>query len=222
VSATAGNDTFALSAGDRNNDSLVDIISASDCDSTLALHLKNGNGTFATRVLSSTLGQPREMALADFNGDGTLDIAAVFAQGALVVFFNDGRADFVVSLVSGSVSGAFGVAAGDLDGDGDVDLLVTRPAVDTLNIFVNQGTGAGPAQFVATVFSSAMQGVQAVAVADLDRDGDLDVVVTLRTINTVLVLQNSGTGSFSPRSVGVVSNPFGVALGVRCCCVWLG
>ncbi|MCI1187242.1 T9SS type A sorting domain-containing protein [Hymenobacter sp. DH14] len=103
------------------------------------------------------------------------------------------------------------VAVGDLDGDGDLDLLAPSGAIvgfsGEMNIFFN----AGNATFVRQPGYPLARLAQAIAVGDLDGDGDLDFVCGT---GTGTVGFNTGNGTFVPGSyAGSASAPAAIALG---------
>lgn len=89
-----------------------------------------------------------------------------------------------------------GLTSADLDGDGDNDLAVVTDAPDKVSLYFNQGAGTfiGPIN----VFLGGGTSPADVAAADVDNDGDLDLLVTLKDTNSVRVLTNGGTGAFAP------------------------
>ncbi|MGE3526675.1 MAG: FG-GAP-like repeat-containing protein, partial [Gemmatimonadales bacterium] len=123
-------------------------------------------------------------AFADLDGDGDLDLVLGTWRNVVMYYRNDGTAragrwvlqdSALVQITRGSNTTP---ALGDLDGDGDLDLMVGE-ASGTLNYYRNDGTRTEP-RFV--LVSDSYAGIDvgrrsAPALADLDGDGDLDLVV---------------------------------------------
>ncbi|MCU0864562.1 MAG: VCBS repeat-containing protein [Planctomycetes bacterium] len=151
--------------------------------------------------------------------------SAVFGGGGSQLFVNDGAGTFTATALLGAV-GSFGgeiatdVAAGDVDGDGDRDLVIAvRPLVYSVptqlglpptvyvvggqnRLWLNQGAGT----FVDATHRLPVDGDEttAVALVDLDGDGDLDIYFgNSQTsamgafLNQDRVYRNQGTGWFA-------------------------
>jgi hypothetical protein len=102
-------------------------------------------------------------------------------------------------------------AFADIDGDGDVDCLMVLGVGYAITLFRNTGTAQRPAfaprendPFGITVFPHAW----ASAFADLDGDGDLDVVVS-DARKSLYFFENTGTAQ-SPAFATPTTNPFGL------------
>ncbi len=121
-------------------------------------------------------------AIADLDGDGDLDVLFAADGPPLLLLENDGSGRFVdasarsgVDVVSGR--GASGVVIVDVDGDGALDVFVTR-RYNTNHLLLSDGRGhfesVGPAW---GLHAKAVH--EGASFADLDRDGDLDVLVAI-------------------------------------------
>jgi hypothetical protein len=119
---------------------------------------------------------------------------------------NDGTGQFgPEQVISTDTDGVNCVRAADLDGDGDLDMLSAAyryytggKSVRYIAWYENDGSGQfGPMQLV----SSDVWEVQSIDAADLDNDGDLDVLMAARNENKVAWFENDGTGRFGGQQV---------------------
>jgi hypothetical protein len=121
-----------------------------------------------------------ETALADFDGDGDLD--ALVTNGFRTdgsfpsrLLWNDGRGQFTDSGQSLNVTNGASVAAGDFDGNGSLDVYVAN-AFAPDEIWLNDGVGNLIDSGLRLEADAGSLSTRP-ALADLDRDGDLDVML---------------------------------------------
>jgi hypothetical protein len=135
---SGGLGTNSVTVGDVNGDGKPDLLGANQCaDSTcangsLGVLLGNGDGTFQPAIASTTpvlnFDYIGPLAVADFNGDGKLDVAS--GSGDFLLLGN-GDGTFQQLRFLGALG--VGIAAGDFNGDGRPDLAIGGVAV-LLNI----------------------------------------------------------------------------------------
>lgn len=146
---------------------------------------------------------PTDVATADFNMDGKPDIAAsIFSPGNSVrVFLNNGDRTFRPSAVYRAVGNPSGVAAGDLTGDGTPDMVVSNGSLNanSISVYFNIGDGT----FASQVIIPTLLQPSDVEMGDVDRDGDLDVIVTHGGANRILLFRNQGGGSLVGEQIAV-------------------
>jgi hypothetical protein len=143
------------------------------------------------------------MAWADVNGDSHADVFVGSSAGSIAELrLGDGRGNFtpVMSSVFAKDAAAEDSAAqfADLDGDGDLDLIVGRgsyefEAGDALQrnaIFLNDGSGKFT-ELAADKFPDTATNTGAIAICDLDQDGDVDMFLGTRVRNGEYPLSNA-------------------------------
>lgn len=114
---------------------------------------------------------------ADFNGDGRIDGYFGGGVGQLdSLYLSEASGDFAISTELGSTETlTLGVDAGDVDHDGDVDLVVAT-SDGALTLHRNNGVGVfSPVDLRNLLAPTSMPRVP--TLADMDRDGDLDMVI---------------------------------------------
>ena len=159
---------------------------------SLRIHRGLGDGTFVD-VTSVVWDDSRNATCAlafDYDGDDDLDLFIGVADGASVLYRNDGGFAFTDVTASAGIATAplytYAAAAGDVDGDGDLDLYVgtfnasapdhgagTAPNL----LFLNHGDGTFSERGQEAGVTCDGRSTLGLALADLDGDGDLDIYV---------------------------------------------
>ena len=132
---------------------------------------------FTTRVVDGTLGSPRAAVMGDVDKDGDLDVVGASDLGEVAWYENrtiHGGSAFKQYVVDGVFDGAKNVVASDLDGDGDADLAAVGTEGNSVAWF--ESNGQSPPVFTRRWIDTNLDSAFSVWTADLDRDGDEDVL----------------------------------------------
>jgi len=186
-----------VQVGDFNGDGKLDLVNTnSETSSTvLGLLLGNGDGTLRTRQYLTVGLVPVDVDVADFNGDGKLDVVAVAGgAGTVAVLLGNGDGTFQTAQPYAIADGPYGVAVGDVDGDHVVDIVTGNRGVASVSVLRGKGDGTFEAPKSYPVPSIAIS----VAIADLDGDGDGDVLEAASGAHALAVLLSNGDGTLAP------------------------
>jgi len=183
---TGVNSDTNIAVADFNGDGIPDIASIGQYDNyapdLLQVVLGNADGSFGPPV-NTTVPATLAFAVADFNGDGILDVAWS-NQNSIYVYQGNGDGTFSAGPVTTTQTGTVLLAA-DLNGDGRPDLVMAGMA-----IAINQGGG----MFKLTEWYQNPSG-NGGAAGDFRHRGLPDLIVAGD------YYENSGSGTFhGPRS----------------------
>lgn len=208
----------AAALADVNGDGKPDLVVTNINSSSVGVLLGNGDGTFqAVVTYDSGPSDPTGVVIADVNGDGKPDLLVAnycstsCANGSVAVLLGNGDGTFkaAVSYSSGGYA-TESIAVADVNADGKPDMVVTNWCFQ--NTCTSQGTvavllGNGDGTFKAAA-THVTGGAYAysVAIADVNHDGKLDLVVANACQTTGIcttggiagVLLGNGDGTFQP------------------------
>ena len=206
IITTRAESARSVFAADLDGDGDIDILSGSSGDGNFKIawyENTDGLGTFGSqRVINNTTDGGFSVYAADLDGDGDQDIIAASFNSRISWYENlDGLGNFgPQQVITTSTSTSTSVFATDLDSDGDLDVLSASWNDNKIAWYENtDGVGTfGPQQVITTNAAVALS----VYAADLDGDGDQDVLSASRDDDKIAWYENTdGLGGFGPQLV---------------------
>ncbi|WP_161499174.1 DNA/RNA non-specific endonuclease [Flavipsychrobacter stenotrophus] len=240
VSIAAGQFTSVAAIRDFDGDGKPDIALSAFLGSSTINILPNtstvGSASFGSTIYILAGATPSSVCIADLDHDGLPDVACVnsgysggtYSGTTISIAKNTstyGSITFGTSVSLTAGSGPLDIAAGDIDNDGKNDLVVTNSNSGNISVFINTST---PGTLTAGSFASAVNissgsgsgsTPTGIALADMNGDSKLDVVVSNNNDNTVSVFRNLVTGSTvtlslaTPQNIATGQKPVTVTIG---------
>ena len=100
------------------------------------------------------------------------------------------QASFNITNLSTNADKAYDVTFADIDNDGDLDIISASYEDDKIAWYENNG--AADPSFSATTISTCADGATSVFVADIDNDGDLDIISSSNRDDKIAWYENNG------------------------------
>ncbi|MEQ9617373.1 MAG: FG-GAP-like repeat-containing protein [Phycisphaerales bacterium] len=198
----------SLDTGDIDNDGDLDVLVGLNSANAMRWYENTaGNGTsqFAARTVVTSSNDFQSVALADMDRDGDLDAVGVDNGGSIVLARNaGGGSSFDASTFSSAFAEIVELAIGDLNGDGAPDVIFGAASggpprngfnIDTVQVAINNGIATS---FNIMTAAGNIDGVKGLDVADVDNDGDMDIVLVTGG-GTAEWLENDGAAGFTRR-----------------------
>ncbi len=199
---------YSVTVADVNGDGLWDVVSASLFDNKIAYYKNLGDGNFGYTSANPTANQhvistagiaPTCVASADLDGDSIFDLAVTSLNGSTLAWFKggfdeSGEPTFTREVISTNLPNAYNVAIADMNKDRSPDLIVAAPAGNKISYFrnVSQQPAATTSFGPEVIVSFEARAVESVIAADIDRDGNLDIVAALLTDDRIIWFPSNG------------------------------
>ena len=197
------NATGSLGVGDFNRDGKLDVVEIENeykgQSNSINVYYGNGDGSFQPPVQTSISFSGYGPVVADFNGDGILDLAITNDggdYGSTAIFLGTGDGHF--SEVSNDYLGAGVVGVADFNHDGKLDLEIAGWDYGAY-FYISPGNGDGT--FGAETLTFSADESLASTVGDFNHDGVLDLAILSDSYDngyTLSVMLGIGDGTFAP------------------------
>lgn len=215
VISTITDGAYVVIAADIDGDGDMDVISGSDNSGIAWYENTDGNGNFGlARIINSAAPITRSIAAADIDGDEDLDIVGSNSGSNVKLSWYenlDGIGNFSPpEVIDTSNFAMYPIYTIDIDGDNDMDILVIAAVsgADKVAWYENDGIGNFGSQIV---ISDEPIDVWSIYSADVDQDGDNDILATGGGAfdGEIVWFENlDGTGSFGSKNVISIEHQF--------------
>ncbi|HKA08240.1 MAG TPA: FG-GAP-like repeat-containing protein, partial [Gemmataceae bacterium] len=203
ININIGSAPTSVAVGDFNGDGKLDLGVVSNAEDPFYytpigeanVLLGIGDGSFSAPITTSLgSGYHTSGAVADFNGDGKLDLAAANADyGEVEVLLGDGHGNLSLQGTGGPCDYPVSVAAGDVNGDAKLD-VVTANYYGSVSVLLGDGAGGIASSQTYAADRGLAPVVVDVVLGDFNRDGKLDIATANN--DDVSILRGVGDGTF--------------------------
>jgi hypothetical protein len=215
-------DTSNLAVADLNGDGNLDVIATNPQKASMSVFLGHADGTLDPAI-DVPLGvdsnfHPFSPAIGDFDGNGTADVAVGdIITGPIIVKLGNGDGTFGEDEFQYQPGGLGPnvLLAVDVNHDNVLDLVSANRGGISVSVLIGRLDHSGAFRKAIVSPTGATAGPYALAVADFNRDGVLDVVTPNFLANTATVLLGTGDGHFeAPIDAGAAgTTTYGIAAG---------
>ena len=170
----------SVRAGDIDGDGDIDVIGASIVDNDVLWWKNDDNGTpvnWTQLDIDLNFSGAHRVDTADINGDGRLDVVGAGYVGHTIGWWENNGGNpisWTRQIVEYNFINACIAYASDIDGDGDMDIIGTSQGNNIVAIWLNNG--GNPIQWIKIIVDNDFYRVWPLYAADLDGDGDIDVI----------------------------------------------
>lgn len=185
----AGFQPWWIALGDVTGDGRRDLVSANGESGDLTILAANPAGGFTPRSRLPLPALPFSVAIGDVDGDGAADLLTGNGRDASVSLLRSRRGSFAAPVRIPFGPGPYAVHLHDLDADGALDIVTVSESDVVGSIALRRGNGDG--SFADEHRINVGRLPYAVAAADIDRDGALDLVAAVGASDEVVVLRQS-------------------------------
>ena len=199
--------------GDIDGDGDPDIVVAIPLlsgENEIVWYENRGASGFIDWLITDQIGSSYDLELADFDGDGLLDIASTVQDSNDVVWLKRVGDDWEITRVDSNLNGPEGLAVADVDRNGTNDIIVASTQDDKVYWFSNNGSGG----FVRLIVDPNFPLPSEVDAGDFDGNGTIDIVaISNDEMHSVTLFRADGSQNFTRETLITGRTPSDLEVG---------
>ncbi len=200
IISTNVRNSHAAHAADLDRDGDIDVLSISAANDKVVWYKNDGNNNFsAENIISTNADRAWFVYPEDLDEDGDIDVLSSSVSDNKVAWYeNDGDGNFSAEIIiSTNAEQVLPIHTADLDGDGDTDVLSGSGNIFDNNSkivwYENDGNGSFSTEII---ISTDAETPRSIYTADIDRDGNIDVISGSIDDHKIAWYKNDGNGNF--------------------------
>ena len=177
--ATGFKTTTGILIADVDGDRRLDLLIGVNKAASMILLNNNDGGYLNAAALPDSKSRTTSLAMGDINNDGFIDVVVGNFGEKNQLLVNNGDGTFVArkDAFDGVIKNTVSIELGDLDNDGYEDLICGNGKGQASQIFMNKGNESGTFGNAIPLSRTLNMDTKAVALGDIDDDGNLDIVL---------------------------------------------
>ncbi|XMB85263.1 FG-GAP-like repeat-containing protein [Mycoplasmatota bacterium WC44] len=178
----------AIYAADIDNDGDIDLLSASYNDNNISWY-ENNNQVFIKHIITDTAEGAMSVNASDLDNDGDLDVLSASNKDDTIAWYENNNQVFIKHIITDTAEGAVIVYSADIDNDGDMDIISASNGENTIAWYENTNNLFIKHKIKDKGFG-VQSGFQDIYTADIDNDGDLDILCAFNRKQQMIWYEN--------------------------------